>query len=363
MKSHFMERALALAVKAIGKTSPNPMVGAVIVKSGKIIAEGYHHQAGGDHAEVAAIKKAKREAKGATMYVNLEPCCHTGRTGPCTEAIIKAGIKKVVIAARDPNPLVSGKGVAILKKAGITVMEGLLQKEAKALNKPFEKFITQKLPYVTLKAACSLDGKIASTTGESKWITNDLSRKRVHEMREESDAVMIGINTLLADDPSLNVRPAKKGTSHPARVIIDTKLKTSPQAKVFHSTGGDVYIMTGLEATEAKAKAIEKSGGKVIRLATKDGRVSIKGVMKELAKLGMVNILLEGGSEMYTDALGSGLVDRVALFYAPIIIGGTEKFTILQRNRKTDLTSSIKINGMKRTDYNDNFLVEGEVEK
>jgi diaminohydroxyphosphoribosylaminopyrimidine deaminase/5-amino-6-(5-phosphoribosylamino)uracil reductase len=358
-----MERALALAVKAKGKTSPNPMVGAVIVKSGKVVAEGYHREAGGDHAEVSAIKKARGESKGAAIYVNLEPCCHTGKTGPCTEAIIKAGIKKVVIATRDPNPLVSGKGVAILKKAGITVLEGLLQKEAKELNKPFEKFITQKLPYVILKAACSLDGKIAATTGESKWITNDLCRKRVHEMREECDAVMVGINTLLTDDPSLNVRPAKKGTTHPARVIIDTKLKTSPQAKVFHSAGGDVYIMTGQEAPEARARVLEKSGGKVIRVAAKGGRVSMKGVMKELAKLGMVSILLEGGSELFTDALDSGLVDRIALFYAPIIIGGTEKYTILQRKRKTDLTDSIKLKGVKRTDYGDNFLIEGEVEK
>lgn len=258
-----MERALMLAAKARGRTSPNPLVGAVLVKAGKIIAEGYHLKAGLYHAEVAALKKAGTQAKGATVYVNIEPCTHIGRTGSCSKALINAGVKKVVTAMRDPNPINTGKGISQLKKAGITVLEGLLHKEARELNAPFEKFITQKLPYITLKAACSLDGRIATTTGESQWITNEESRKRVHEMREVNDAVIVGVNTVLKDDPRLNVRPVKKGRKQPIRVVVDTQLKTPPDARLFRSTGGKVFIAAGPDAPISRAKNLEKSGAEI----------------------------------------------------------------------------------------------------
>jgi len=363
MKSQFMERALELAEKARGKTSPNPLVGAVIVKAGKIIGEGFHEKAGTDHAEIVALKKAKGGAKGSSLYVNLEPCCHTGKTGPCTDAIIEAGIKKVVLAMRDPNPLVAGKGVAALKKAGVTVLEGLLQKEAKLINAPFEKFITQKLPYVTMKAACSLDGRIASSSGESKWISNELSREYVHKLREESDAIMVGLNTIVRDDPQLNVRPRKKNGAQPLRIVVDTNLKTPVDARIFHSTGGKVIIATSSDASESRAKQLENSGAEILRLPQKENRVSLKILMKELAKKNIVTLLLEGGSEMYTDALTLELVDRVAIFYAPIILGGSDKYTLLQSKRKSDMTDALKILNVKKTDFGDNLLIEGDVGK
>ena len=209
MSSRYMRRALELAARGIGSASPNPMVGAVIVKSGRVIAEGFHKKAGADHAEIAAFKKAKGRAKGATMYVTLEPCNHFGKTPPCTDAILSAGIKKVVVAARDPNPLVAGKGIAKLKRAGIAVTVGDSQKEANRLNEPYTKFVKKKMPFVTIKAAVSLDGKIAASAGDSAWISNEKSRKKVHEMRRDADLVMVGVNTLLKDDPRLNVRLAR----------------------------------------------------------------------------------------------------------------------------------------------------------
>ncbi|MDH5541590.1 MAG: bifunctional diaminohydroxyphosphoribosylaminopyrimidine deaminase/5-amino-6-(5-phosphoribosylamino)uracil reductase RibD [Nitrospinota bacterium] len=363
MKSQFMERALTLAEMARGKTSPNPLVGAVIVKAGKIIAEGFHEKAGTDHAEIVALKKAKGNAKGSALYVNLEPCCHTGKTGPCTEAIIEAGIKKVVLSMRDPNPLVSGKGIAALKKAGITVLEGLLQKEAKLLNAPFEKFISQKLPYVIMKAACSLDGRIASSSGESKWISNEQSREYVHLLREQSDAIMVGLNTIIRDDPQLNVRPRKKNGKQPIRIVVDTNLKTPVDARIFHSLGGKIIVATSSDAPESRAKQLEGSGADILRLPQKENRVSLKSLMKELAKREIVTILLEGGSELYTDALTQELVDRVAIFYAPIILGGSDKYTLLQSKRKSDMTGALKILNVKKTDFGDNLLIEGDVGK
>ncbi len=358
-----MDRALSLALKAKGKTSPNPLVGAVIVKAGKVIGEGYHKQAGKEHAEIIALKKAKSLAKGATLYVNLEPCCHTGRTGPCTDAVIKAGIKKVVIAMRDPNPLVAGKGVAKLKKAGITVMEGLLYKEAKALNAPFEKFITQKLPFVTLKAAVSLDGKIAALSGDSKWISNEASRAKVHEMREESDAILVGLNTVLKDDPSLNVRPMKKGTKHPLRVVVDTKLNTPAGAKLFHSKGGKVVIFCGNDAPKAKEKALADKGAEVVRTATRDKRVNLEAIMKNLASRDIVSLMAEGGGTLYTELLGKGMVDNVAIFVAPIILGGTERYSLMQNGCAKNIKDALKLINLSYRQYGENILIEGKVLK
>ncbi|GMT41768.1 MAG: riboflavin biosynthesis protein RibD [bacterium] len=364
MKSPYMRRALDLAVRARGCTSPNPMVGAVIVKSGKIIAEGFHKKAGGDHAEIAALKairKAKKSAKGAILYVTLEPCCHRGKTPPCTDAVVASGIKKVVLAARDPNPLVAGKGIEKLKKAGITVLEGLLQKEAKKLNEAYEKFITQKVPFVVMKAASSLDGKIASETGQSKWITNETARKKVHEMRQDCDVVMVGINTILKDDPSLNVRPVKKGAKQPLRLIVDTTLKTEPDASVFHSQGGRVLIAAGTDAPASRLKPLEQKGAEILRIGLKNDRVNLKELMKALAKMNVVSILLEGGGELFTSALASGIVDRVALFYAPIILGGSGRYSMVHGKGVKQISDAMKIHDVAVTQLDGNILVEGAI--
>ena len=368
MKSEIMLRALALAETARGRTSPNPLVGAVLIKNGKIVAEGFHEKAGKDHAEIVAMKKAKGNAKGATLYVTLEPCCHEGKTPPCADAIIGAGIAKVVVATPDPNPLVAGKGIARLKKAGITVMVGLLQKEARQLNEGWNKFITQKLPFVTLKAACSLDGKIAAEDGSSKWISNELSRQKVHEMRAAADAVMVGVNTVLKDDPRLNVRlPKKTGFTHPLRVIVDTNLDTPPDAAALHSAGGKVLIATASDNSR-RVKALEEEGADVLRLPEKNKRVSLKELLVELGSRGVVNLMIEGGGELYTAALNEGIVDKLALFYAPVLIGGGRYQVFGGAGVKT-MADAIAIHNMTVTPIGDarlskfsvNFLVEGYI--
>lgn len=365
-----MLRALALAEKARGRTSPNPLVGAVLIKNGKIIAEGFHEKAGKDHAEIVALKKAKGNAKGATLYVTLEPCSHHGKTPPCADAVIGAGVTKVVIATQDPNPLVAGKGIARLKKAGITVMVGLLQKEAQQINEGWNKFITQNLPFVTLKAACSLDGKIAAEDGTSKWISNDLSRQKVHEMRATSDAVMVGVNTVLKDDPRLNVRLKKKdGVRHPLRVIVDTNLETPPSAAVLHSFGGKVIIATASDNSR-RAKALEEEGATILRLPEKNKRVNLKELMAELGKRGVVNLLMEGGAELYTAALNEGIVDKLALFYAPILLGGG-RYSIFGGAGVKSIAGAIKVGNMTVTPIgggqlskiNANLLVEGYINR
>jgi len=343
-----MLRALQLAEKARGRTSPNPMVGAVIVKGNKIIAEGWHEKAGGDHAEVAAIKNAKNGAKDSTLYVTLEPCCHHGKTPPCTDAIINAGIKKVVIAVQDPNPVVSGKGMTQLKKAGITVLHGLLQKESIKLNEAYNKFITQKTPFVTLKAAVSMDGRIADSEGVSKWISNENSREKAQEMRSANDAVMVGVNTVLKDDPRLNVRPGKKGDKQPIRIILDSSLLTPPSARVLHSHGGEVWIAT-VGKYEKKAKALESEGAKIIYVQEKNKKIDFKNLMRELGKMGVVSILLEGGATIFADALKEGIVDKVAIFYAPILIGGSARYSFAGTDFSKSLDKATRLENFSIT--------------
>jgi len=358
-----MERVFELASKAKGNTSPNPLVGCVIVKSGKIIAEGFHKKAGTDHAEVVALKKAKANAKGASLYVNLEPCCFTGKTAPCTKAIIKAGIKKVVIAMRDPNPKVSGKGVSQLKKASITVLEGLLPKEAERLNRPFKKFITQNLPYVTLKTACSLDGKIASPTGNSKWITNEESRAKAHEMRSYTDAIMVGINTVIKDDPRLNVRPIKKGAKHPLRVIVDRELRTPPDARVLHSIGGKVLIACGKDASDRRESRLTNEGAEIVRIKGSASKINLKSLMSKLAERDIVNLMLEGGATLYESALKDELVDAMAIFYAPILIGGSERYSLYRDGKIKSVKDATRLKNISFKEFGDNILLEGTLQQ
>ena len=362
MNSIFMLRALRLAARAKGRTSPNPMVGALIIKSGKKISEGYHQKAGADHAEIAALKKAKGSAQGATMYVTLEPCNHFGKTPPCTEAIISAGIKKVFIATRDPNPLVAGKGIAKLKRAGIAVTIGDSQVEAKQLNEPYIKFITKKVPFVTIKAAISLDGKIAAASGNSTWISNKKSRERAHQMRAEADVVMIGVNTLLKDDPRLNVRLGKP-IKHPVRLIVDTHLKTKTTAKIFRTKGGAVWIAAGKNAEEKKAKALTSKGALVLRIGLTKKRINLRSLMKELARHGIVNVLLEGGGKLLTSAIEQQIADRAAFFIAPILLGGGETYSIFHGKGINKVSDAFRITDVTYKNIEDNVLVMGKVER
>ncbi len=369
----FMQRTLELAAKGQGRTSPNPMVGAVIVKGNKIIAEGYHRKAGTPHAEVAALKKAGAKAKGATLYVNLEPCCHKDKkTPPCTKAIIKSGIKKVVIAMIDPNPNVSGRGIKELKNAEIKTEVGIIETEAKRLNTAFIKFITKKEPFVILKIAQSLDGKIATASGESKWITGEEARKHVHKMRNEVDAVLVGIGTVKKDDPSLDCRI--RGGRNPYRIIVDSLLQIPLNAKVLRHKDGKTIIATTSKAPKRKSDLLKATGVRVLIIREKNGKVhpvrkpgrgfltngiNLKNLMKELGKLNIASLMIEGGSSINASALSSKIVDKIMFFISPRIIGGTDAVPSIGGKSPASLKNVVRIKKSQVKIIGKDILVEG----
>jgi diaminohydroxyphosphoribosylaminopyrimidine deaminase/5-amino-6-(5-phosphoribosylamino)uracil reductase len=321
----YMRLALRLAKRGLGKTSPNPMVGAVVVNKKRIVGQGYHHRAGEPHAEVLALQEAGASARGATLYLNLEPCNHFGKTPPCTRAILEAGIKRVVVGMKDPNPLVEGRGIRLLRKAGIRVEVGTMEKECRALNAPFRKFITTQRPFVILKIAASLDGKVATRSGDSRWITSEVSRHYVHRLRQNLDAVMVGIGTVLQDDPLLTVRiPGVKRPRHPLRVIVDSGLRIPFTAQLVRTA--DQYptlVATTKEAPSSRRRRLAKAKVEVVVIRSNaGGQVNLKALMENLAKRGVTSILLEGGPTLNAGALQEGLVDRLLFFFAPKIIGG-----------------------------------------
>lgn len=319
----FMHRALELAALARGKTSPNPLVGAVVVKNGVVVGEGYHQEAGTPHAEVIALQQAGERARGAILYATLEPCCYYGRTPPCTEAIIKAGIKKVVVATPDPNPLVSERGIQTLQKAGLIVELGLLEAEARRLNEVFFKYITIRRPFVTLKVAMSLDGKIATFTGDSKWITGDEVRVRVHHLRAEHDAIMVGIGTVVADDPLLTVRLPHE-SKQPWRIVVDSRLRIPLNSRLVQTA---CEIPTIVATVQGKCPKEEKEllathGVEIWELSERGGKVDLCALLDELGKREITSILLEGGATLNAAALKANIVDKFVFFLAPKIIGG-----------------------------------------
>jgi diaminohydroxyphosphoribosylaminopyrimidine deaminase/5-amino-6-(5-phosphoribosylamino)uracil reductase len=321
----YMQRAIELATQARGRTSPNPMVGAVIVKDGKIIGEGYHKKAGTPHAEIHALAAAGNEARGATLYVSLEPCCHHGRTPPCTEAIINSGIKRVVIAALDPNPKVAGGGLQRLKKAGIDAEFGLMQEAAMELNAVFFKYIQRALPYVALKTAMTLDGKIAAGSGDSRWITGPEARQHVHQLRNIYDAIMVGIGTVLADNPRLNTRLQEGQGRDPVRVIIDNQLDLPVNSIIAQSSREQPsLVFCGKEIDEHKASELSRLGVEIIKTDLENGLVPLQEVLAILAQREISSILVEGGAELNASLIEQGLVDKFYWFIAPKIIGGRE---------------------------------------
>jgi len=320
-----MHLALQLAKKGMGQTNPNPMVGAVIVKDNTIVGRGYHHRGGEPHAEILALRQAGKAAQGATLYLNLEPCDHFGKTPPCTRAILDARVKRVVAGMKDPNPLVSGRGIRRLSRGGIQVEVGILQKECQELNAPFCKFITRQEPLVTLKAAASLDGKIATRAGNARWISSEASRNYAHRLRQAMDAVMVGVGTVLKDDPLLTVRVAgKKQVRHPLRIVVDSRLRIPFQAQIVRTAGQyPTLVATTQGAALSKRQRLAKANVEVL-IIKKDahGQVSLKALLKELAKRGIMSVLLEGGSTLNANALREKVVDRLLLFLAPKLIGG-----------------------------------------
>lgn len=322
MDEKYMKQALTLAQYATGRTSPNPMVGAVITRDGRVVGQGWHKKAGAPHAEINALQQAGDLARNGTIYVTLEPCSHYGRTGPCVEALIAAGIKKVIIAMTDPNPLVAGQGIHTLRKAGIEVVEGVLASEAAKLNEVFIKWISTKMPFVLLKSAMSLDGKIASYTGHSKWITGSESRAYVHQLRDVYDAILVGIGTVLADNPSLTTRLAYQG-ENPIRVIVDSKARTPLESNVVADGLAKTIIAITHEAPQSRVDALRTCGVDVIVCESKDGRINLSNLFQILGKQQITNILIEGGSTINASVLEDNLVDKIQWFIAPKFIGGS----------------------------------------
>jgi len=361
----FMLEAFSLAKSAEGRTSPDPMVGAVLVKDNKIVSTGYHAEVTTPHAEAWAIDKAGSKAQGSTLYVNLEPCCYfeTKNNPPCTQTIIKAGIKKVVAAMKDPNPFVSGKGFAELREAGIEVEVGLLEEEAKKLNEIFIKFITTGRPFVTLKSAISLDGKIATKTGESFWITGIESRQKVHEMRNLSDAILIGINTVIRDNPSLTVRDVKNKIKNPIKIIIDSSLKIPLNSKVLKFEPQNTIIIASNQAPENRKKKIVSLGATILCLKDKKGVLPFDKIIKELGKQKITSILIEGGGTTNAEALKADIVDKVAFFIAPKIIGGVKAPSVVMGNGIKNLSEAIQLKDLSVSKIGDDLLVEGSLIK
>lgn len=325
MDEYYMQRALALAAKARGCTSPNPLVGAVIVKDGLVIGEGWHHAAGTPHAEIHALRQAGQTAKGATLYVTLEPCCHQGRTGPCTEAVIAAGISEVVVAMRDPNPLVAGKGIDRLQAAGIAVREGVKAREAALLNEVFIKWIATAKPFVVLKTAMSLDGKIATRTGESQWITGPAARRRVHQLRSEYDAIVTGIGTVLADDPQLTVRLADQETQrNPLRIVVDSMARTPLTAKLITDQAAPTLLAVAEDAPPERVRALRTAGADVICLPRQGSGLNLEELCCRLGQRGVTSLMVESGAALNAAFIAQNLVDKVYWFIAPKLIGGQQ---------------------------------------
>ncbi len=362
MDEYFMARALDLARKGKGRTSPNPAVGAVIVKDNRIVGEGYHRKAGTAHAEVVALKKAGKAAVDATVYVTLEPCCHTGkRTPPCTDALIRADVMRVVIAMRDPNPMVAGKGIRLLKKAGIETITGVMKNEAKRLNEDFTKFITTGLPFVTLKIAQSLDGKIAASSGDSKWITGEKARRHVHRMRNEYDAVMVGVGTVISDDPSLDCRIS--GGRNPYRIIVDTSLRIPVKAKLLSHDDCRTIIATTGDAPDDRKKKLLSAGAKVITVKKRSEHVDLKALMKEIGSHGIMSVMIEGGSRIAASAVRAGIVDKVMFYIAPKIIGGDDAVSSIGGKAPRFIKDSILLENLTATKTGEDILIEGYVRR
>lgn len=356
----FMKRALELATQGIGYTNPNPMVGAVIVKENKIIAEGFHQNYGGPHAEINAFQNAKANVTEATMYVTLEPCSHHGKTPPCAYAIVEKGIKKVVIAMEDPNPIVSGKGIHILTENGIEVVLGVMKHEAQKLNEIFIKYITTKQPFCILKTAMTLDGKIATYEGDSKWISSQDSRTYVHKLRHQVSAIMVGIGTIIADDPMLTARLDKHPARNPIRIVVDTSAKIPLEANVLKIDDFTKTILVTTElASKDKIKQLESLGINVLLTPLKNNQVDLKYLMTSLGERKIDSVLLEGGSTLNYSALDEGIVDKVISFIAPKIIGGAQAKTPVGGLGIPLMKDALILSDVSMSRFGDDLMVEG----
>lgn len=362
----YMEQALSLAKLALGQVSPNPAVGAVVVKDDIVVGQGYTQPPGSWHAEVVALKQAGKKAQGSVMYVTLEPCCHYGRTPPCTQAIIAAGIVEVHLAMLDANPLVSGGGKNELEREGIRVYLGEHEEEAKKVNEAYTKFITTGMPFVTAKFAVSLDGKIATRSGDSKWISGDEARKYIHNLRYTSDAIMAGVNTVLADDPRLTARSCggRGGTARkqPLRVIVDGKGRTPLTAQLFNEPGKTLLALGKFVTPEEKA-AFAQVGAELLELPSAGGLVDLGKLLKVLGEREITSVLVEGGGILLGSLFDCKLVDKVVAFIAPIIIGGKEAKTAVSGKGVDKVVDSLKLRRVSLEKLGEDLMVSGYVQE
>jgi diaminohydroxyphosphoribosylaminopyrimidine deaminase / 5-amino-6-(5-phosphoribosylamino)uracil reductase len=358
----FMRRALELAERGRGLTSPNPMVGAVVVTpDGEVAGEGFHARAGGPHAEVEALRAAGSRARGATLYVTLEPCSHHGRTPPCAPAVIEAGVARVVAAIADPNPLVSGRGFAELRAAGLEVVTGVGAAAAEDQNRAFLTAMRERRPHVTLKAGMTLDGKIADLHGASRWITGEPARQHAHRLRSESDAIVVGIGTVLRDDPELTVRLGRPWPREPLRVVLDTGARTPVGARLLRAGRPScALIAVGADAPDTRVKELAATGATIVSCRTRDGRVDLGALLTELFAREVRAVLVEGGGEVHGAFLDAGLVDRVAMFTAPLLIGGRGATAVVEGAGR-ELKSAVRLGAFTVTPLGDDLLIEADV--
>lgn len=355
MDKKYMARALELAALGEGAVNPNPLVGAVVVKNNKVIGEGYHKKYGGPHAEVFALEMAGEEARGADIYVTLEPCSHYGKTPPCAKKIIEMGIKRCIIASLDPNPLVSGRGIKMLQEAGIEVITGVMDKEAKELNRVFMKYISEKTSYLFLKCGITLDGKIATKTGNSKWITNELAREKVQKLRNKYMGIMVGINTVIKDDPSLTAR-IENGRD-PYRIVIDPNLDISLESKFVNFQDGKSIVITSENNREKeKVLGLEERKVKLVYLEGTDFKIS--DILKKTGELGIDGILLEGGSYLISKAFEEKAIDGGEIFIAPKILGDEKAMSFVKGFSVENIADGFELENVKINSYGNNVSME-----
>ena len=359
--ARFMRRALELAERGRGLTSPNPMVGAVVVSDDEIVGEGYHERAGGPHAEVVALAAAGARSRGATLYVTLEPCSYHGRTPPCATAVVAAGISRVVAALVDPNPRVSGRGLAVLREAGVEVADAILTDHAERQNRAFVAAMRLGRPHVTLKAAMTLDGRIADRQGESKWITGEEARASAHRLRSECDAIVVGVGTVLRDDPALTVRRERPWPREPYRVVLDTHARTPAGARLIAAaTPARALVITGEGARPDRVAALRTAGATVVPVETRDGRVDPRAALAALADREVRAVLVEGGSDVHGAFVDAGLVDRVAVFVAPRLLGGRQATPSIGGFGRP-LAGALRLGTLEVVRVGDDLLIEADL--
>ncbi|HEX5646194.1 MAG TPA: bifunctional diaminohydroxyphosphoribosylaminopyrimidine deaminase/5-amino-6-(5-phosphoribosylamino)uracil reductase RibD [Nitrospira sp.] len=364
---HYMTLALRLAAKGRGTASPNPMVGALVVKQGKIIGQGFHLCPGLPHAEILALRQAGSRARGATLYVTLEPCSHLKkRTPPCVPEILRSGVRRVVIAMTDPNPLVKGKGTAALRRAGLSVTIGIVRAAAEELNRAYVHWMKTKRPHVILKAGMTFDGKIATASGESKWITGTQSRAEVHQLRGQMDAVLVGIGTVRADDPSLTARVGrdlkKMAPRQPLRIVVDSALRLPLTARILsQQQNAKTIVATTHSAPASRKRALLKRGIEVLSLPGLRRKVSLPALMDELGKRGVTSLLVEGGGEINAAMLNTGLVQHVRLYLAPMLLGGADAKGVIGGKSPARLASALKLRNVTTRSIGEDLVLEGDL--